>query len=67
MTAKKNIREKESILDVVTPSLVLMIICLIVTAALVSTYHVTKPIIAEALEKRSQEARQEVLPEGKGF
>ena len=67
MTAKKNIKEKESILDVVTPSLVLMIICLIVTAALVSTYQVTKPIIAEALEKRSQEARQEVLPEGNGF
>lgn len=67
MTAKKNIKEKESVLDVVTPSLILMIICLVVTAALVSTYQVTKPIIAEALEKRSQEARQEVLPEGKGF
>lgn len=67
MTAKRKIKEKDSIMDYITPSLVLMVICLVVTAALVSTYQVTKPIIAEALEKRSQEARQEVLPEGKGF
>lgn len=67
MNARKKARKKDSILDYMMPSLVLMVICLVVTAALVSTYQVTKPIIAEALEKRSQEARQEVLPEGKGF
>lgn len=67
MTAKKQTNEKETVMDYIKPSLILMIICLVVTAALVSTYQVTKPIIAEALEKRSQEARQEVLPEGKGF
>lgn len=52
--------------EMIAPSLVLVIICLVVTAALAVTYQVTKPIIEEINIKNANLARAEVLPEGAG-
>ncbi|NLY70709.1 MAG: RnfABCDGE type electron transport complex subunit G [Clostridiales bacterium] len=54
--------------DLIAPSLVLVIICLVVTAALAITYQVTKPIIDQINLEKANIARAEVLPEGaEGF
>ena len=52
--------------DMITPTLVLFLICLIITVALAGTYQVTKPIIDEINIKNANIARGEVLPEGEG-
>lgn len=52
--------------ELIAPSLVLVIICLVVTAALAVTYQVTKPIIEEINIRNANLARAEVLPEGAG-
>jgi len=52
--------------ELIAPSLVLIIICLVVTAVLAGTYQVTKPIIEEINIKNANLARAEVLPEGAG-
>ncbi len=49
------------------PSLVLVIICLVVTLALAGTYSVANPIILENQAKAADEARMMVLPEGDAF
>lgn len=49
------------------PSLVLVIICLVVTLALAGTYSVANPIIQENQAKAADEARMMVLPEGDAF
>lgn len=49
------------------PSLVLVLICLIVTLALAGTYSVANPIIVENQAKAADEARLMVLPEGDAF
>ena len=49
------------------PSLVLVIICLVVTLALAGTYSVANPIILENQAKAADEARMTVLPEGDAF
>lgn len=59
----KNSNFKESI----SPSLVLVIICLIVTLALAGTYSIANPIIQENQAKAADEARMLVLPEGDSF
>jgi len=48
------------------PTLVLMLICLVVTAALAYSYQVTAPIIKEINMKNANIARGEVLPQGQG-
>jgi Na+-translocating ferredoxin:NAD+ oxidoreductase subunit G len=52
--------------EMITPTLVLVLICLVITAALAVTYQVTKPIIEEINIKNANIARGEVLPEGAG-
>lgn len=52
--------------EMITPTLVLFIICLVVTGALALTYQVTKPIIEEINIRNANIARGEVLPQGEG-
>ncbi len=52
--------------EMITPTLVLFLICLVITAALAGTYQVTKPIIDEINIKNANIARGEVLPGGEG-
>lgn len=47
--------------EIITPILVLFLICFIVTAALAATYQVTKPIIEEINIKNANLARGEVF------
>lgn len=49
------------------PSLILVIICFVVTFSLVITYQITEPIIKIAAEKQAEEARKIVLTESTGF
>ena len=49
------------------PSLVLVIICLVVTLALAGTYSVANPIIQENQAKAADAARMQVLPDGDAF
>ena len=56
-----------SIKELITPTLILAVICFVVTFALVTTYKITAPIISIAAEKQAEEARKLVLPEGEGF
>lgn len=51
----------------ITPIVVLAVICLVVTGALAATFQVTDPIIQDANARAAEEARQAVLPEGSGF
>lgn len=46
------------------PTLVLVVICFVVTIALAGTYQVTKPIIAAITKANADAARAEVLPSG---
>lgn len=52
--------------DLIQPSIVLLCICLVVTAALAVTYQVTAPVIEAINIKNANIARNEVLPQGKG-
>ena len=49
------------------PSIILVLICVVVTFALVTTFMVTEPIIKIAAEREAEEARKKVLPESTGF
>lgn len=53
--------------EFVKPTLVLAIICLVITACLSLTYEVTKPIIEENDRKIAEAGRIEVLPAADGF
>lgn len=52
--------------EMILPTLVLFLICLVVTAALAGTYQVTKPLIDNINIVKANEARGEVLPAGEG-
>lgn len=52
--------------DMFKPTLILLLICLVVTATLAYTYQLTAPIIAEINMKNANIARNEVLPQGQG-
>ncbi len=49
------------------PIVVLVAICLVITAALAATYGVTKPIIDANTKKTADEARMELLPAADSF
>ncbi|MGI6730407.1 MAG: RnfABCDGE type electron transport complex subunit G [Anaerovoracaceae bacterium] len=49
------------------PTLVLVVICFVVTFALAGTYQVTKPVIEAITKANADAARAEVLPSGEGF
>ncbi|MDR0595942.1 MAG: RnfABCDGE type electron transport complex subunit G [Clostridiales Family XIII bacterium] len=51
----------------IAPTLALVAICLVVTAALVLTHGATKPIIAGIHSQEADEARRAVLPAASGF
>ena len=53
--------------DFVKPIVVLMLICLVISAALAFTNQKTAPIIAEAERIKAEQARIEVLPEANSF
>lgn len=50
--------------EYLTPTIVLVLICLVVTGALAVTYQMTEPVIAAINEKNANEARAVVLPSG---
>lgn len=52
--------------EMIVPTLVLFIICLVITAALAITYQVTKPIIEEINIKNANLARGEVMAAAEG-
>ncbi|HBC93706.1 MAG TPA: hypothetical protein DCZ10_12640 [Pelotomaculum sp.] len=52
--------------ELIKPSLVLLLICLVVTAALAFTYQATAPVIAQINTFNANIARGEVLPQGEG-
>ncbi|HZK02420.1 MAG TPA: RnfABCDGE type electron transport complex subunit G [Anaerovoracaceae bacterium] len=52
--------------DMIGPTLVLFLICLVITGALAITYQVTKPLIDEINIKNANLARGEVLPDAEG-
>lgn len=51
----------------ISPVVVLTVICIVVTGALAATYQVTDPIIKAAQAEAAEAARAQVLPEGTGF
>lgn len=53
--------------DIIKPVIVLVSICLIVTAVLASVNQLTRPVIAAAEEKAAEQARSEVLDGAKSF
>ena len=53
--------------EFISPILVLVLICFVVTFALAFTYGVTKPIIDENAAKAASEARMELLPDADNF
>ncbi len=53
--------------EFISPILVLVIICFVVTFALAFTYGITKPIIDENTAKAASEARMELLADADNF
>ncbi len=62
-----SIDKRVDIKEYVMPTLVLVIICLVVTFALVTTYKITAPIIKATAEKSAEIAREEALSGSEGF
>lgn len=59
-------KENSTFSNFISPVLVLVIICFVVTFALALTYGITKPIIDANNLKESNKAKAEILPEAKG-
>jgi len=53
--------------DIIKPSVILFIICLIVTAALAFTFNITKDTIAARASLDAENARKEVLVDAESF
>jgi len=53
--------------DIVMPIAVLVVICLVISAALAVTNNVTKPVIDKGAAERAEAARAEIIPEAQGF
>lgn len=58
---------KKSFNEIIKPVLVLVCICLVVTALLAYINSVTSPIIAKAEQEKTEQAMSEVLFEADGF
>lgn len=58
---------KKNFNETVKPVLVLVCICLVVTALLAYINSVTSPIIAKAEQEKTEQAMSEVLTEAEGF
>lgn len=53
--------------DFIKPIVVLMLICLVISAALAYTNKVTAPLILQAEKDKAEAAQKEVLPEADSF
>ena len=53
--------------DMMKPTIVLLVICLVAAAALAGTYQFTKPMIDEINARMAAEARMEVLAAADNF
>lgn len=53
--------------NMMKPTIVLLVICLVAAAALAGTYQFTKPMIDEINARMAAEARMSVLPEADNF
>ncbi len=53
--------------DFVKPIVVLMLICLVISAALAYTNKITAPLILQAEKDKAEAAQKEVLPEADSF
>ena len=60
-------KNNDTFKEYVAPIVVLVAICLVITAALAATYGVAKPIIDTNAKKAADEARMELLSEADGF
>ena len=60
-------KNNETFKEYVAPILVLVCICLVVTAALAATFGIADPIIKENTKKAADEARIELLAEADAF
>lgn len=58
----KNFRD-----GLVGPTVILFVICFVITFALAGVYNLTAPVIAAGELEAANAARMEVLPEGEGF
>lgn len=58
---------KKSFNEIIKPVLVLVCICLVITALLAYINSVTSPIIAKAEQEKTEQAMSEVLSEADGF
>ena len=58
---------KKSFIEIIKPVLVLVCICLVVTALLAYINSVTSPIIAKAEQEKTEQAMSEVLTQADGF
>lgn len=58
---------KKSFNEIIKPVLVLVCICLVVTALLAYINSVTSPIIAKAEQEKTEQAMSEVLTQADGF
>lgn len=58
---------KINLKDVIRPTAVLFLICLITTALLAGTNKITAPIIERISEENAAEVRQQVLPQAASF
>ena len=53
--------------DIVMPIVVLVAICLVISAALAITDSATRPVIEQGAAERAELARAEIIPEATGF
>ena len=53
--------------DFVMPVVVLTVICIVISAALAVTNHLTADVIAQGAAERAEAARAEIIPEATGF
>lgn len=60
-------KKENKVWTLLAPIVVLVAICLVITAALAFTNAATKPVIAEAEQRAKDASMQVVLPEGTGF
>ena len=68
MSKTAAMEKKSSLLEYVSPSVVLVVICLVTTLALASVYQITKPIIAEINRIIYEKTQIAVLPQAaEGF
>ncbi len=67
MEVQRKMKNNNAFKEHIAPVLVLVCICLVITAALAATYGVAKPIIDANAKKAADEARMELLADADSF